>query len=139
VTGFIHDSHIKEVRIVSRKQPGYLVFCLMAALSLACGAPPAEKSTDGPDATVKKGTSYDDLVSLFNEWREFQKPKAADGVPDYTPTGMAAQRKELDVYRRRLAAIDASAWPLARDPPAPRLFRQPPRSHQAPAATRQGR
>ena len=33
-----------------------------------------------------------DLVTLFHEWREFQKPVFRDGVPDYTPAAMAEQQ-----------------------------------------------
>ena len=56
---------------------------------------------------------YEDLVSFFPEWRAFQKPKLVNGVPDYSAAAMAAQHKELATYRRRLAAIDPSGWPVA--------------------------
>src|SRR5882672_8366174 len=56
--------------------------------------------------------TYDDLVSLFEDWRSFQKPKLAGGVPDYTPAAMAAQRRALAGYRKRLAAIDSTSWPI---------------------------
>jgi uncharacterized protein DUF885 len=54
----------------------------------------------------------DDLVALFNDWRAFQKPKLADGVPDYTAAAMAAQQRELAAYRRRLDAINTTGWPV---------------------------
>jgi len=57
--------------------------------------------------------SPDDLVSLFNDWRAFQKPKLIDGVPDYTANAMAAQQRELAAYRRRLAGINTSGWTVA--------------------------
>ncbi len=56
---------------------------------------------------------YEDLVSLFREWRMFQKPKVVDGVPDYGASAMSAQQRELETYRRRLASIDVSGWPVA--------------------------
>jgi hypothetical protein len=65
-----------------------------------------------PDGAAQ-GRSYADLVSLFSEWRAFQKPKLVDGVPDYTASAMAAQHRELADYQRRLAAIDSSAWPVS--------------------------
>ena len=61
---------------------------------------------------VTTSTSYDDLVALFEEWREFERPEFADGVPDYTAGAMAAQRRELATYQRRLDAIDPSGWPI---------------------------
>jgi len=54
-----------------------------------------------------------DLVSLFREWRAFQKPPRRDGVPDYTAAAMAAQQRALASWPRRLAAMDSSRWPIA--------------------------
>jgi hypothetical protein len=61
-------------------------------------------------------TRYDDLVTLFNDWRAFQQPQLIDGVPDDTAAAMAAQRQELIGCERRLAAIDPSSWPIPRRP-----------------------
>lgn len=55
-------------------------------------------------------TDYDDLVELFGEWRDFERPTFVDGVPDYTAAAMASQHAELASYQERLEAIDASAW-----------------------------
>ncbi len=82
--------------------PRGLVLLTAALLAVGC-------SSDQP----VQSTSYDDLVALFEEWREFERPEFVDGVPDYTRDGMAAQARELAAYRRRLAAIDPSAWPVA--------------------------
>jgi hypothetical protein len=57
--------------------------------------------------------SHQDLISLFADWRAFQRPQVVDGVPDYTPAAMAKQARELEEYRRRLAAIDPRPWPVA--------------------------
>ena len=54
-----------------------------------------------------------DLVSLFREWRAFQKPPRRDGVPDYTAAAMTAQQRALASWPRRLAAMDSSRWPIA--------------------------
>jgi hypothetical protein len=70
-------------------------------------------SCRGRDATaIPTSTRYDDLVSLFSEWRVFQKPQLADGVPDYRIEAMATQHRELATFERRLAAIDPSGWPI---------------------------
>ena len=63
-------------------------------------------------ASAPPQSSYQQLVSLFNEWRAFQKPKVLNGVPDYTASAMAAQQRALPAFQRRLAAIDPSAWPV---------------------------
>ena len=87
---------------------GVTAACVLvaAAAALAAGAA-GHRSSD-----TRRSARYEDLVSCFREWRTFQKPKLVDGVPDYTAGAMAAQQRELDTYRRRLAAIDSSGWPV---------------------------
>src|SRR5262249_47971305 len=88
------------------RTPTSIVTGLLAALFLAGrfaypgAAPPA------------MSTRYEDLLALFADWRAFQKPKVVDGVPDSRPAAMAAQRRDLAGYQRRLAGIDPSAWPI---------------------------
>lgn len=76
---------------------------LAAVALLAAACTPAEVPS----------TSYDDLVTLFEEWRAFEQPEFVDGVPDYSAQAMAAQYRELAGYQRRLAAIDPTGWPVA--------------------------
>jgi uncharacterized protein (DUF885 family) len=59
------------------------------------------------------GSGYEDLLALFREWRQFQRPVFRAGVPDYTPAGMAAQKQRLPEFQRRLLAIDPKGWPVA--------------------------
>src|SRR6266496_4646423 len=84
---------------------GVVTACLLVAATLP-----------GGDVSVglPRSTRYDDLVSLFTEWRSFQRPKLVDGVPDYTAAAMTTQQRELVNWQRRLAAIDPSGWPISR-------------------------
>jgi len=59
------------------------------------------------------GTTYEDLVAFFEEWREFQSPELVDGVPDYSAEAMAAQHRELANMQARLAAFDTTGWSVA--------------------------
>jgi hypothetical protein len=59
-------------------------------------------------------SSYDDLVPLFQEWREFERPDFVAGVPDYTAPAMAAQQHELASWKERLWAFDIDGWPVER-------------------------
>lgn len=68
--------------------------------------------TEAPVNEVQS-SKYEDLVRLFEEWRDFQKPKLIEGVPDYSPPAMELQQKELLAYQRRLAGIDPTGWPVA--------------------------
>jgi len=81
-----------------------MAVCLFAGVSMNGGTTWA---APGP-----AGGRYDDLVSFFKDFRAFQKPKLVNGVPDYTAAAMAAQEHELQNYRKRLAAIDPSGWPI---------------------------
>ena len=88
---------------------------LAAAFLLAVTARPAH--AQGKPRTQEAGkpmNSHQDLVTYFKEWREFQKPPLADGVPDYTAAAMAKQRAALaQTWKPRLAAMNTSAWTLA--------------------------
>jgi hypothetical protein len=70
-------------------------------------------SPDNNEATAAGSSTYQDLVKLFEEWREFQKPVIQDAVPDYTAEAMAKQHQELKKYQARLAAIDPGSWPVS--------------------------
>ena len=76
---------------------------LLAAMASCAGASPPPP----------RAMSYADLVSLFADWRELQKPRLVDGVPDYTPAAMAAQHRALAGYQQKLAAIVPGDWPVA--------------------------
>jgi hypothetical protein len=66
----------------------------------------------GSKGPAQAAGGYDDLVALFTEWRTFQPPPMAGGVPDYRVRAMAAQHRELATWRKRLLAIDPSGWPV---------------------------
>jgi len=82
-------------------------------LSSGCSggdSPGAAPAAGGGD--VLASNSYDDLLTLFEDWREFVRPNRVDGVPDYSAAAMAAQQAQLPAYRARLAAVDPSDWPI---------------------------
>jgi uncharacterized protein DUF885 len=85
---------------------GILAMC--AAMAAAGGSGPAAPPKG---ETVSGG--YEELVSLFREWREFQRPPVREGVPDYTAAAMAEQKRRLPDFQRRLQALDHRAWPVA--------------------------
>ena len=63
---------------------GWLSALAVIALSTA-GARPAPAPAPEP----APGT-WEELVTLFHEWRAFERPAFVDGVPDYTAAAMAA-------------------------------------------------
>jgi hypothetical protein len=70
-------------------------------------------SPNNNEAAAAGNSTYQDLVKLFEEWREFQKPVIVDAVPDYTADALAKQHLDLKSYQARLAAIDPSSWPVS--------------------------
>lgn len=79
-------------------------------LALTAGAPGQARTQERSNPM----NSHQDLVAFFKEWREFQKPPLANGVPDYTAVAMTKQRTALaQTWKPRLAAFSTSAWTLA--------------------------
>ena len=85
-----------------------LVFCLGIGLFALFGCSPG-----GKEAAAAGNGTYEDLLMLFDQWREFQKPLIVDGVPDYTAEAMSRQHLELKEYQDRLKAIDPHSWPVS--------------------------
>ena len=82
-------------------------FLLIILSTLLCCSQSQEKS----DSVTS--SNYEDLVTLFKEWRDFQKPEINKGVPDYTAAAMAKQQQGLKGQQAKLAAIDPSLWPIS--------------------------
>ncbi|MGH1363728.1 MAG: DUF885 family protein [Calditrichia bacterium] len=55
---------------------------------------------------------YATLLSLFEEWRNFETPPLVNGVPDYRAETFARRHIELKKMQKRLAAIDAGGWSI---------------------------
>ncbi|MDX1507793.1 MAG: hypothetical protein R3358_05910, partial [Woeseiaceae bacterium] len=62
--------------------------------------------------TVSAESSYDDLLELFAEWREFEVPPERDGAPDYTAASFEARQSDYLELRKRLDSFDIDGWPI---------------------------
>ena len=60
-----------------------------------------------------QAAEHSELVALFEEWREFERPPMRDGAPDYTVDGFSARRPVYEALRSRLDRMDITAWPVA--------------------------
>jgi hypothetical protein len=65
-----------------------------------------------PAPAAPRMATHADLVTFFQAWRAFQKPRRVDGVPDYSVAAMAAQQRELLGYQARLKELDPAAWSI---------------------------
>lgn len=78
------------------------------ALILSCQ--PEEGSVS--ESSNSTSTNYEDLVTLFKDWRTFEQPPLRDGAPDYTAETFDKRRPEFEQLRARLMSIDHSSWPV---------------------------
>ena len=56
---------------------------------------------------------YQALVRLFGDFVSFERPPLKNGAPDYSAATVASRRVRLKEFQTRLAALDASRWPVA--------------------------
>src|ERR1044071_9844625 len=80
------------------------VWRALVMTSIVAGSPAAS-------AASAEG-SYEDLTSLFTEWRAFERPAPRDGAPDYTSATLARKQQQLKTFQSRLQAIHPDAWPI---------------------------
>lgn len=73
---------------------------LLALLTLAC-----QSKQEG-----KKMSTHQDLLTLFREWRTFERPPLLEGAPDYTAETFAARQAEYRALRQRLDAMAIRDW-----------------------------
>jgi len=57
-------------------------------------------------------SSYGAIETMYGEILEARRPKLVDGVADYSPAAMTAQREQLAAFEKRLMAIDPANWPV---------------------------
>ena len=70
-------------------------------------------STTKNDNTPKnQSLKYDDLVLLFNDWRNFENPPLLDGAPDYTRERFEEDKSEFLELRKRLHSFDIDNWAI---------------------------
>jgi hypothetical protein len=97
------DTQFPEGDEMRRRSIAWVFIVLAAATPASC------RGAGAPSASASR---YGDLVTLFDDWRAFQRPRLVEGVPDYTATAMTAQYRDLGGFRRRLEGIDTRGWPI---------------------------
>ena len=55
---------------------------------------------------------YTELVSLFKEWRTFEKPPVREGAPDYTKETFDKRGPGFKLLQQKLQAMDTTGWPV---------------------------
>lgn len=93
----------------------YKKLYLLALLAMTgfCACQEAKENDAEAPTTVSSSNLYEDLVSLFKEWRSFEAPPLRDGAPDYTAATFEKRWPTFKNLQARLNAIDYQAWPVA--------------------------
>jgi hypothetical protein len=89
--------------MVSSKFPVFSIACIILLLAGAVS-----------NAVAQSNPTYDDLLELFADWREFESPPLLDGAPDYTVAQFAARNDDFQALRARLQSLDINDWPIPR-------------------------
>lgn len=70
-------------------------------------------STTRDENTPKnKSLNYDDLIQLFNDWRNFENPPLLDGAPNYTKERFDKDQNKFIKLRERLNSFYIEEWPI---------------------------
>src|SRR5262249_60099341 len=79
-------------------------------LPLPLSPPPARLPPPAAPAAEAPASSYQQLATLFTDWRAFNHPAIVSGRPDYSAVAMTKKAEGLVGFRTRLKAIDTSGW-----------------------------
>ena len=60
----------------------------------------------------KQTNDYTSLVSLFKDWRAFEKPSLLKGAPDYTALNFNKRWPAFKLLQSKLNRIDTSSWTI---------------------------
>lgn len=97
---------VSMARLSLRRLP-LQALAVLAAMAAALHVIPAQaQGADAPEG-------YDQLVALFEDFREAVPPKVVDGVPDYSRKAMRRQARQAKDFLQRLERIDDSDWPIS--------------------------
>jgi hypothetical protein len=64
------------------------------------------------NAAITSKLGYDELLSLFADWRTFESPPSLNGAPDYTAGQFAARHGEFLSLQERLNAFEIDDWAI---------------------------
>lgn len=82
----------------------FALITLLISLCLACE--PTSKAPSGSN-------QYQDLLQLYQSWRNFETPPLRDDAPDYTAATFQKRQPEFQKLQTQLLAMDTSAWSIS--------------------------
>ncbi len=89
------------------------ILILLATFFIGCEVDKKEKTNETETSTVTfTSNDYSDLVTLFKEWRIFEKPPVLEGAPDYTVESFEKRWPRFKELQSSIVAIDTTNWPV---------------------------
>ena len=86
-----------------------LIFLFLISCN-ASNNPTTEKNGDSVD---EKFSKYEELVNLFYDWREFEKPPLLNGAPNYTKKRFKEDQDNFLNLKNKLYNFDISNWSIS--------------------------
>ena len=91
----------------------FLIILSISFLAISCNNQENSNTSKKEETATYKTNSYDDLVTLFKEWRTFENPPKLDGAPDYTKATFEKRWPQFKELQNQLKVIDTSNWSIA--------------------------
>lgn len=80
-----------------------LSICLLLTFLFSCS---------NPQPNVEVTRDYNDLITLFEQWRAFETPPSYNGAPDYRSSTFNERWPQFKQLQNRLIAMDTSNWSI---------------------------
>lgn len=84
-------------------------YLLCFLLAYTCNNNQEQQDTLASEYT---SNDYEDLVSLFHNWRSFENPQLKNNAPDYTAETFEKRHPKFLELQIRLKSIDTSGWSI---------------------------
>lgn len=73
----------------------------------------SEQTPDtAPVETIPTTNEYQDINTLFKDWRAFEMPPTSDGAPDYTAETFKNRQADFKKLQQSLIAMDTTGWSI---------------------------
>ena len=80
---------------------------------ISCNASNNPKTEKNADSVDEKFSKYEELVNLFYDWREFEKPPLLNGAPNYTKKRFKEDQDNFLNLKNKLYNFDISNWSIS--------------------------
>jgi len=80
---------------------------------IGCNTTNNSLSVQSSDVINYKFSKHEELVNLFKDWREFEKPPLLNGAPDYTKKRFKEDQEKFLNLKNKLYSFEINNWKIA--------------------------